>query len=64
MSEFTVYPGSVRPHGCGKAYMLRDNQGKEWFVNCGITHPLDHNTAETLRREFPWTAPSRVLLRT
>lgn len=61
MSEFTVYPGSVRPHGCGKAYMLRDNQGKEWFVNCGITHPLDHKTAEMLRREFPWTAPSRVL---
>ena len=61
MSEFSVYPGSVRPHGCGKAYMLRDNQGKEWFVNCGITHPLDHKTAEMLRREFPWTAPSRVL---
>ena len=61
MSDFTVYPNSVRPHGCGKAYMLRDNQGKDWFVNCGITHPLDHKTAETLRREFPWTAPSRVL---
>ena len=61
MSEFTVYPGSVRPHGCGKAYMLRDNQGKDWFVNCGITHPLDHKTAVMLRREFPWTAPSRVL---
>lgn len=61
MSDFTVYPKSVRPHGCGKAYMLRDNQGKEWFVNCGITYPLDHKTAELLRREFPWTAPSRVL---
>ncbi len=61
MSDFTVFPKSVRPHGCGKAYMLRDHQGKEWFVNCGITHPLDHKTAEMLRREFPWTAPSRVL---
>ncbi len=61
MSEFTVYPKSVRPHGCGKAYMLRDNQGKDWFVNCGITYPLDHKTAVMLRREFPWTAPSRVL---
>ncbi len=61
MSDFTVYPKSVRPHGCGKAYMLRDNQGKDWFVNCGITYPLDHKTAVMLRREFPWTAPSRVL---
>ena len=61
MSEFTVYPASVRPHGCGKAYMLRDSQGKDWFVNCGITSPLDHKTAQVLRREFPWTAPSRVL---
>ena len=61
MSDFTVYPKSVRPHGCGKAYMLRDNQGKDWFVNCGITHPLDRKTGEVLRREFPWTAPSRVL---
>ncbi len=61
MSDFTVFPNSVRPHGCGKAYMLRDNQGKEWFVNCGITYPLDHKTAKLLRREFPWTAPSRVL---
>ena len=61
MSDFTVYPKSVRPHGCGKAYMLRDNQGKDWFVNCGITHPMDHKTAVLLRREFPWTAPSRVL---
>ncbi len=61
MSDFTVYPRSVRPHGCGKAYMLRDNQGKDWFVNCGITQPLDHKTGAMLRREFPWTAPSRVL---
>ena len=61
MNEFTVYPKSVRPHGCGKAYMLRDQQGEEWFVNCGITYPLDHKTAVMLRREFPWTAPSRVL---
>ena len=61
MSEYTVYPKSVKPHGCGKAYMLRDRQGQEFFVNCGITYPLDHRTAAMLRREFPWTAPSRVL---
>ena len=61
MSEFYVYPNSMRPHGCGKAYMLRDGEGVDWFVNCGVTMPLDHKTAEFLRREFPWTAPSRVL---
>lgn len=61
MSEFYVYPNSMRPHGCGKAYMLRDGEGVDWFVNCGVTMPLDHKTAEFLRNEFPWTAPSRVL---
>ncbi len=61
MSGFTVYQRSVRPHGCGKAYMLRDSEGRDWFVNCGVTMPLDHKTAEHLRREFPWTAPSRVM---
>ncbi len=59
--EKYIYPNSIRNHGCGKAFILRDEEGKEWFVNCGMPRPLDHATAEYLRREFPWCAPSRVL---
>lgn len=61
MADYYVYPRSVRPHGCGKAYMLRDEAGRDYFVDCGVSRPLDHATADYLRREFPWTAPSRVL---
>lgn len=60
MSSY-LYPNSLREHGCGKAFLLRAEDGKDYVVNCGIRRPLNHATAQWLRVEFPWTAPSRVL---
>jgi len=72
--EFKVYPASENDgvfmvDGGDRDYIVSDPSlgfkgGEVVCAKCKetkILSPLDHESAECLRKHFPWTAPSRVL---
>ncbi len=56
-----IYDKSICEHEAGEIYMARGGDGRDLLFFAGAFLPLDHASAELLRSELPWTAPSRVL---
>ena len=56
-----IYENSITETSCCKIYMVKADNGRDYVVSGAKNLPLNHKTAQYLRAELPWTAPSPVL---